>query len=205
MSIKEKIKSFPRLAKFVNWMIQPDGDGRPRLWVRLFLNRFFHQQHFSSKVRYNARLDVFPFNSLKIGKKTIIESNAVINNGVGNVEIGDFCRIGINCVIIGPVKIGNHVILAQNIVISGLNHGYEDVNTPISKQRVQVNLIVIEDESWIGANSVITAGVHIGKHAIVAAGSVVTKDVQEYSVVAGSPAKVIKQYDFKLKKWVKVN
>lgn len=205
MSLKEKIKSIPKLAKLVNWAIQAEGDGRPRLWVRLFLNRFFHHKARASKVRFSARLDLFPFNDFSLGKSSIIESNAVINNGVGSVFIGENSRIGINCVLIGPISIGDFVILAQNIVISGLNHTYEDVKIPISKQKVKVNPIIIEDSCWIGANAVITAGVTIGKHSIIAAGAVVTKSIPGFSVAVGNPAKVIKQYDFDLEQWVKVN
>ena len=62
----------------------------------------------------------------------------------------------------------------------------------ILSQGVTTSPIVIEDDVWIGGNAVITAGVHIGRHSVVAAGAVVTKDVPEYSLVAGVPAKVIR-------------
>ena len=62
----------------------------------------------------------------------------------------------------------------------------------IDAQGVNTSEIVIDDDVWIGANAVITAGVHIGRHSVVAAGAVVTKDVPEYSVVGGVPAKVIR-------------
>jgi len=107
-------------------------------------------------------------------------------------------------VLIGPVSVGNDVILAQNIVVSGLNHGYEDVSMPIRMQKVSTKDIVIEDEVWIGANSVIVAGVTIGKHAVVAGGSVVTKSVAAYTIVAGNPAKAIKRYNVDLKEWLKI-
>ena len=55
--------------------------------------------------------------------------------------------------------------------------------------------MIIEDESWIGANTVITSGVHIGKHCVIGAGSVVTKDIPDYSVAVGNPTKVVKHYD----------
>lgn len=101
------------------------------------------------------------------------------------------------------VTIGNNVILAQNIVASGLNHEYRDVATPIHLQKVTTAPIKIEDDCWIAANVVITAGITIGKHCVIAAGSVVTKDVPPFSVAAGNPAKVIKRYDFNAKEWVK--
>ena len=95
-------------------------------------------------------------------------------------------------------------MFAQNIVASGLNHVYEDINVPIADQHVYTSLITIEDEVWIGANAVITAGVTIGKHSVVAAGSVVTKDVPPYSIVAGNPARLLKQYNKETGEWERI-
>nr|WP_262895498.1 acyltransferase [Mucilaginibacter segetis] len=94
-------------------------------------------------------------------------------------------------------------MLAQNIVLSGLNHGYEDISTPPRIQKVNTKQITIHDNVWIGANSVVTAGVTIGKHAIIGAGSVVTKDIPAYSVAVGNPARVIKKYNFETQTWQK--
>ena len=99
------------------------------------------------------------------------------------------------------IQIGNNVIFAQNIVASALNHEYKDVLIPIHEQKIITKPIVIQDDCWIAANAVITAGVTIGKHSVVAAGAVVTKNVLPYSVVVGNPAKMIKQYDFDEKIW----
>jgi acetyltransferase-like isoleucine patch superfamily enzyme len=150
-------------------------------------------------------MDVLPFNKFSLGKNSTIEDFSVVNNGMGNVHIGDNSRIGISNVLIGPVNIGNHVIIAQNVVMSGLNHGYEDIHTPIRLQPCTTSPITIGNDSWIGANAVITAGVQIGKHVIVAAGSVVTKNVPDFSIVAGNPARIIKQYNEITQSWEKVN
>ena len=133
-----------------------------------------------------------PFNNFEIGRDSTIEDFSTVNNGVGDVIIGERTRIGLGNTLIGPVKIGNDIMLAQNIVLSGLNHGYVDISMPISDQPVETKPIVIEDEVWIGANAVVTAGVTVGKHAIVAAGSVVVKDVPPYTIVGGNPAKPLK-------------
>lgn len=184
-------------------MLIPSGQARPRLWVRWFVNPFYHQRGKGSVVRFNARMDVFPFKKFALGSKSIIEDFATINNGVGDVIIGNNCGIGISNVIIGPAVLGNYVMLAQNIVLSGLNHGYEDVTVPPRLQKVNTKQITIADNVWIGANSVITAGVTIGKHAIIGAGSVVTKNIPAYSVAVGNPARVIKQYNFTTNNWEK--
>ena len=62
----------------------------------------------------------------------------------------------------------------------------------------------MEDECWVAANAVITSGVTIGKHSVIAAGAVVTKNIPPYSVAVGNPAKVIKKYDFEKQEWVRV-
>jgi acetyltransferase-like isoleucine patch superfamily enzyme len=203
MGLKEKINSNPALKKLVHWMLIPTGEARPRLWVKLLVNPFVHKRGKGSKIG-RARLDVLPFNKFDLGSKSTIEDRCSINNGVGDVFIGDNTLIGVGNVIIGPVTIGNHVIFAPNIVASGLNHEYRDINTPISLQKTIVSRITVEDDCWIAANSVITAGVTIGKHSVVAAGAVVTKSIPPYSIAAGNPAKVIKQYDFTTNEWVTV-
>jgi acetyltransferase-like isoleucine patch superfamily enzyme len=203
MGLKEKIKSDPRLKKLVHWMLIPSGEARPRLWVKLFINPFVHKRGPGSKVG-RCRLDVLPFNKFELGSKSTIEDYCTVNNGVGDVFIGDGTLIGMSNVIIGPVKIGHNVIFAQNIVASGLNHEYRDIDTPISLQRTTVSPITVEDDCWIAANAVLTAGVTIGKHSVVAAGAVVTKSIPPYSVAAGNPAKVIKAYDFTANEWKSV-
>ena len=204
MSLIDKIKQNPRLKKWAHRLLIPANDHRPRLWVRWFLNPFKHKKGKGSTVRYSSRMDVFPFNDFRLGEKSVIEDFATINNGVGDVLIGDHTMIGIGCVVIGPVKIGHNVMLAQNIVVSGLNHGYEDVSLPPSRQKEIRKQIIISDDVWIGANSVITAGVTIGKHVVIGAGSVVTKDVPDFCVAVGNPARVVKKYSAEDQAWKKI-
>jgi acetyltransferase-like isoleucine patch superfamily enzyme len=204
MSVISKIKSNPRLKRIALRLLIPANENKPRLWVRLFLNPFKHKKGKHSVISNRTRLDLFPFNEFNLGARSVIEDFATINNGVGNVVIGEDTFIGIGNVIIGPVNIGNHVIFAQNIVVSGLNHSYEDVNIPPSLQKVSCKQINIADDVWVGANSVIVAGVSIGRHSIIGAGSVVTKDVPEYAVAVGNPAKIIKKFNFEENVWQKV-
>jgi len=201
MSLSAKIKSSPRLKNMVYKMIVKNA--RPRFWIRLFITPFIHHFGKKSVIRRYTRMDLFPFQKFSIGANSTVEDFCTVNNGVGDVFIGDDCRIGLGSVLIGPVTIGNQVILAQNIVASGLNHTYTDVSMPIRMQKVTTARITIEDEVWIGANAVITAGVTIGKHSVVAGGAVVTKNIPPFSVAVGNPAKVIKRYDFEKKEWVK--
>ncbi|OWY23402.1 acyltransferase [Sphingobacteriales bacterium UPWRP_1] len=201
--LKQFINSKPALKTWVHWLLIAPNRAKPRLWVRLLINPFVHKKGNGSRIGRYARLDVLPFNPFTLGNHATIEDFAAINNGLGAVHIGNHSLVGLSCVVIGPVSIGNEVMLAQNIVLSGLNHNYQNVLLPISRQPCTTAPIVVEDEVWIGANAVITAGVTIGKHAVVAAGSVVTRNVPPYTVVAGNPAKIVKQYNPQTNLWEK--
>lgn len=204
MGLKEKIKSNDKLKKLVQWSILIPNQTRPRLWIKYFVNPFYHKKGKGAIIRRRTRMDVVPWNRFELGTNSTIEDFSAINNGVGAVIIGDRTKIGLSNTIIGPVTIGNDVRLAQNITLSGLNHNYEDVSLPIHVQGVSTAQIIVEDDCWIGANVVAVAGVTIGKHAIVAAGSIVTKDIPPYSVAVGNPARIIKQYNFETSKWEKI-
>jgi acetyltransferase-like isoleucine patch superfamily enzyme len=133
-------------------------------------------------------MDTPPYRRFSLGYKSVIESFSCINNAVGDVIIGDHTRVGMHNTIIGPVTIGNHVNLAQGIVVTALNHNFNDTKKPIDEQGISTKEVVIEDDVWIGANAVILPGVRIGRHSVVAAGSVVTRDVPSGVLVAGTPA-----------------
>lgn len=123
------------------------------------------------------------------------------------IRIGDDCWIGIrnSFACIRSIEIGNNVLLAGYVHITDHSHGYEDINTPIAKQPlISKGGVVIEDQCWLGFGCEILSGVHIGKHSIVAARSVVTKDVPAYSIVAGNPARIVKKYNKEKNKWEKV-
>jgi acetyltransferase-like isoleucine patch superfamily enzyme len=204
MEIISKLKQNKKIKNIMLWLLHPPYLHRPRLWVELFWNPFVHIKARHSVISRHTRMDVFPYNKFEIGKFSVVEDFACISNGVGDVIIGERSRIGIGNTVIGPIKIGNNVSIAQNVVFSGLNHAYEDINLAPMDQACPTDEIIIEDDCWIGSNSVITAGVKIGKHVIIAAGSIVTKDVPSFSVVAGSPAKILKRYDSETEKWERV-
>ncbi|MEO1516292.1 MAG: acyltransferase [Bacteroidota bacterium] len=203
MALKDNIKSSSTLKSLAHFLLKPRNQYRPRWWIRVFVNPWYHKRGKNSVVGRWARMDVMPYNKFEMGEKSLIEDYAVINNAVGDVFIGDRTLIGISSVVIGPVSLGNDILLAQNVVLSALNHSYEDIGRSIRDQKETTRTIRVEDEVWIGANTVVTSGVTIGKHAVVAGGSVVTKDVPPYTIVAGNPARVIKAYDFEKKTWVK--
>ena len=175
--VREKFKGNPKLKKLIDWLIMNQVETRPRWYIRLLAPLYQHRGKHSVIHRSDS----------------VIESFVCINNAVGDVIIGNYTRIGLHNTIIGPVTIGNHVNLAQGITVTALNHNFEDSEKRIDEQGVSTTPVTISDDVWIGANAVILPGVHIGQHCVVAAGAVVTKDVPDHSLVAGVPAKIIKQ------------
>ena len=97
------------------------------------------------------------------------------------------------CIRDSPVTIGNYCGFGQGTIITALIHTIDDTNKRIFDQDFSVKAVIIEDDVMIGANASIMPGVRIGSHSVVAAGAVVTKDVPPHSLVAGVPAKIIKQ------------
>jgi acetyltransferase-like isoleucine patch superfamily enzyme len=130
--------------------------------------------------------------NLLIGGGTIVSPTKWITMGY-NVFIGRNCTISTSTSGRSPISIGNNVMLAERVQIIGGNHAFDRIDIPINQQgEGKQGAIVIEDDVWVGASAIILTGVTIGKGSIIGAGSVVTKDVKPYSIVAGNPAKIIK-------------
>jgi acetyltransferase-like isoleucine patch superfamily enzyme len=111
------------------------------------------------------------------------------------ITTGDYVFMGFNAHIDANVQIGHFVMLASNVAIVGGDHRFDVVGVPIrftGRDRMEELLTVIEDDVWIGHGCIIIAGVRIGRGAVVAAGTVVTKDVPSYAIVGGAPAKMIR-------------
>lgn len=191
-SIREKMKGNPRLKRLVDWLIMNQTQTRPRWYIRLLAPLYQHRGR-HSVIHYSARMDTPPYRKFHLGDYSVVESYSCINNAVGDVIIGDHTRIGLHNTIIGPVTIGNHVNLAQGITVTALNHNFTDRERRIDEQGVTTSLVTINDDVWIGANAVILPGVNIGSHSVIAAGAIVTKDVPPHTIVAGVPAKIIKE------------
>lgn len=186
------MKSSPALKRLLDFIIMNQVQTRPRWYVRLFAPLYQHRGR-GSVIHSSVRMDTPPYRRFSLGRRSVVESFACINNAVGDVIIGDHTRIGLHSTVIGPVTIGSHVNLAQGITVTALNHNFSDPTFPIDAQGISTKPVVIEDDVWIGANAVILPGVRIGRHSVVAAGAVVTRDVPSGSLVAGVPATVKKR------------
>ena len=143
---------------------------------------------------FNCRIDALNINNLK--EKYLLEIGE-------NVEINDDVHIGATEKII----IGDNVLIASKVYISDHNHGSykgEEQDSPMSipkKRKIYSSPIKIEKNVWIGEFVSILQGVTLGEGAIIGTMSVVTKDIPPYTIAVGSPAKPIKKYNFKTKKW----
>lgn len=125
-------------------------------------------------------------------------SNPVLKIGKGST-IGNFNHIYAT----QRIVIEDNVLTADKVYISDNLHGYESIDSPIISQPIkQVNPVNIGEGSWLGEN-VCVIGASIGKHCTIGANSVVTRDIPDYCVAVGAPAKVIKQYNFETKQWEK--
>jgi acetyltransferase-like isoleucine patch superfamily enzyme len=111
------------------------------------------------------------------------------------VSIGDRCLIGKGSGIVGHlrIEIGNDVWTGHHVYITDQNHGYENLDLPISQQVMPERPVSVGDGSWLGHGTIVLPGATIGRHVVVGANSVVTGDLPDNCVAAGVPARVIKQ------------
>lgn len=132
----------------------------------------------------------------------------VKSNNKIRIKIGDNVDIGNNSFISGnnSIEIGNHVILSSYVFITDHDHGFKDINKNLHEQPLTENgYVKIGDNVFLGNKCSVLKDITIGERSIVAANSVVTKDIPPYCIVAGIPAKIVKKYDFEKKEWVKTN
>ncbi len=154
---------------------------------------------------YNPR-NISIGNNVNIGQLCWLAAMDNTGNKDAELIIGNGCKIGnFNHIYsTGSIIIEDDVLTADKVYISDNQHGYTDSNIPVYKQPViQKNHVVIGEGSWLGEN-VCVIGASIGKHCVIGANSVVTKDIPNYSIAVGSPAKVIKIYNKATGAWIKV-
>jgi len=190
------IKKFKKIARLLK-----------RYGFILFLKNKINQLrwHFpNAYINNNISLKYEYRNQISIGDYSVISDFVTItiandpNNNLDNSKliigshtyIGEFNNIRAGG---GFIRIGNNCSISQHITIVASNHAYEK-DKLIKEQcwSTDNNFVIIEDDVWIGANSVVLPGVSIGRGAVIGAGSVVTKDIPAYAIAVGNPSKVIK-------------
>jgi acetyltransferase-like isoleucine patch superfamily enzyme len=150
---------------------------------------------------------IFIGSGVYIRKNTWLASIPIEHAKESSLIIGDGTYIGNNCHIYATskIEIGKKVLFADKVYVSDNQHGYKDINTPIIDQLVeQLSEVFIADGAWIGENACII-GASVGKNSVVGANSVVTKNIPDYCIAVGAPAKIIKRYNFDLKIWCKTD
>lgn len=145
---------------------------------------------------FGCRIEAFPLNDVNKNCITIGK----------NVQINDYVHIGA----VGSITIGDNVLMASKIYISDHNHGsYNEVisDHPMSipVERIAISKpVIIENNVWLGESVCVLPGVIIGEGSVIGALSVVSKSIPPFSIAVGNPARVVKQFDFKINKWIKV-
>lgn len=141
----------------------------------------------------------------KIQYKSWIEANPLTGEKKAELIIGDRCSIGHFNEIYATksIIIENDVLTADRVYITDNLHGYENIDMPIIRQPIkQISSVRIGEGSWLGIG-VAVIGAKIGKHCVIGANAVITKDIPDYCVAVGIPARIIKRYNFNTKQWEK--
>lgn len=148
-----------------------------------------------SRIVEHGKIVLQPGAKLIIGKNTSIDRLCeIIIETDGELTIGNNVFIGShsNIRVTGKMHIGNNCRIAQFVSLINGNYGFMDRNTLIKDQPYQKGFLFVEDDVWIGVTATVLSNVTISKGAVIGAGSLITKDVAEYSVVVGNPQKLIK-------------
>jgi acetyltransferase-like isoleucine patch superfamily enzyme len=137
---------------------------------------------------------------ISIGADSLVMKNAILHVynfrdlPHSHITIGARSLIGESCILRGQggITIGDDVYLGTLVQLLAVNHVFSDPNRPISHQGITAQGISIADGAWIGSGAIVLDGVTIGRNAVIGAGAVVTKDVPDYCVAVGNPARVVR-------------
>lgn len=200
--------------KFKHYLLL--GFKKARRIYSLFITVIFYKISFK-RIGYNSIIrsplkiqdacNITIGNKVLIGYKSWLAATPLTGEKECNLIIHDGCSIGNFNHIFSTkrIEIQKNVLTADRVYISDNLHGYQDINIPIIQQNiVQNSTVIIGEGSWIGENACVL-GAKIGRNCVVGANAVVTKDVPDYSVVVGIPAKIIKRYNFELKEWCRTD
>lgn len=143
---------------------------------------------FAKRVRRWAGAGLFD----AAGSAVNVEKGAYFGSGAG-VRVGDRSGLGLDCIVTGTVTLGNDVMMGPRCTLISRDHVTADLTVPMNRQGLAADRpIVIGDDVWLGAGVIVLPGVTVGSHSVIAAGSVVNRDVPQYAVVGGVPARVLK-------------
>lgn len=165
-----------------------------------------YHSYIHAPLHIDGAKNVFIGQRVYVGYKTWLAALPLTGEKSCLLELKDGVTIGHFNHIYATKKIvlEKDVLTADRVYISDNLHGYSNIHVPIKNQPIiQHGEVVIGEGSWLGEN-VCVLGAKIGKHCVIGANSVVTKDIPDYSVAVGAPAKVIKKYDFNRNMWINI-
>lgn len=184
---------------------------RKRIWFLFNKHRF---NFIGSKSYIYNPLKLTP-KYIKIGKGCTIYKNCRIEgitsyegiNYTPSITLGDKVTVqqNLHLTCANSIFIGDNVAIAANVSITDIDHLYIDITRPIEKNKLMVKDVIIGENSKIYNNAVILPGTHIGKHSVIGANSVVNGDFPDYSIIVGSPGRIIKRYCAETKEWRKTD
>ena len=124
------------------------------------------------------------------GQNINIEKGAAFDP---ELKIGDNSGVGVDCILNGKITIGVNVMMGNQCIMYSYSHAFDRIDIPMCEQGFEPEIpLIIGNDVWIGSRVIILPGVKVGNHCILGAGAVVTKDVPDYAVVGGSPARILK-------------
>lgn len=127
-----------------------------------------------------------------MGHDVTVHAGVTFGSGVA-LEIGDYSSLNRDCWIANDAVIGCDVMMGPEVIILSGSHNFSDTTRPMREQGAPPrDPVVIGDDVWIGTRTIVLPGVTVGSHSIVGAGSIVTKNVPEWAIVGGNPARLIR-------------
>jgi len=182
----------------------------------LYYRIFYRFYHLGWPVGFGKGVYIRNSKNISLGNEVLLVGNSILSvadeytehdSKKPQLKLGDRVRVNMFTMIsaVKSVHIKKNVNIGQFCFIGDHDHEYKDVTKPIRDQGLtNVKPVVINEDTWIANKVTVCSGVTIGKHCVIGANSVVTKDIPDYSVAVGAPAKVIKKYNNKTKKWERV-
>jgi acetyltransferase-like isoleucine patch superfamily enzyme len=172
-----------------------------RPWNRVRLHAELARRHaFARGPLHGNVLEMLREDRLRIGPHAYFEPGVWLTSEAGRIEIGGGSLLNLNVMLAAAerVELGEHCMLANGCLVTDANHRFDDPERPVPWQGfTSKGPTVIGDNSWLGANVVVTSGVTIGRRCVIGANSVVTADIPAYSIAAGAPTRVIRTISYR--------